>query len=400
MPESMLTLAVAIATGTLAVAALALWRERRARRVAQTAQGRFLAMIEATGLGVLVVEPEGRIAYGNNAAADIVGYPVHTLTKHTIQALMHGGAIDEPGGCPLQRALAAHTTFVGHDHFVDIRGNLVPVAVTTAPVTGRAADAGTALVFRDRSTEVAEERERHDALSMISHELRSPLTSVVGFSNRLERSVRTGRLVVEGNYAEEIALLAQEARRMRDIVNVVLDVANLERQRESTSEPVLLRQIVDEEADRLARERVGASFLRTGDDDAVVEADERYVRRILQNLLENALKYAGMTEPIEVCIEPERSGYAIRVRDQGPGIPAADHERIFDRFYRVAGGTSSGGGLGLGLFLSRRLAHRLGGTLTVRSEPGDGAEFTLWVPLETPTEILHDESDEAQRLIW
>jgi len=400
VPESMLSIAVAVATGTLALAILALWRERRARRAAQTAQGRFLAMMEATGLGVLVVEPAGRIAYGNNAAADIVGHPVHTLTKHNISVLMHEGAIDEPAGCPMRRALAERRPFVGRDHFVDIRGNLVPVTVTTAPVAGRRGDEGTAVVFRDRSTEVADERQRHDALSMISHELRSPLTSVVGFSTRLDRSVQAGRLVVDENYAEEIALLAQEARRMRDIVNVVLDVANLERRGESASEPVLLRQIVDEEADRLARERAGASFLRTGDDDAAVESDERYVRRIVQNLMENALKYAGTAEPVEVCIEPERDGYAIRVRDRGPGIPAEARERVFERFYRVQDGTTGGGGLGLGLFLSRRLAHRLGGTLTVRSEPGEGAEFTLWVPREAPAEMPFEQGDEGNRLIW
>jgi len=399
VPDSILSIAVAVSIGTLAVAFFALWSERGARRAAQTAQARFLAMMEATGLGVLVVEESGRIAYGNNAAADIVGHPAHTLTKLHIQTLMHNGAIDEPAGCPLQRALVNRTPFVGPDHFVDIRGNLVPVAVTTAPVADRSEALGTALVFRDRSTEVADERQRHDALSMISHELRSPLTSVVGFSNRLDRSVQSGRLNVEENYAEEIALLAQEARRMRDIVNVVLDVANLERHRESRSEPVLLRQIVDEEAERLSRERPGASFRRTGDDNAVVESDERYVRRILQNLMENALKYAGTAETVEVCIEPERSGYAIRVRDHGPGIPPADRERIFDRFYRVAGGRS-GGGLGLGLFLSRRLSHRLGGTLTVRSEPGEGAEFTLWVPLEAPTVIPPEPDNEAHRLIW
>ncbi len=395
------SIAVGLVAGTLAVAILALVSERRARSAAQTAQARFLAMMEATGFGVLVVERSGRIVYGNNAAADILGYPVHSLMKQNVYALLPGGVLDAPSASPLRRSLGYQRPFVGRDHLVDIRGNLVPVAVTTAPVAGTSADEGTALVFRDRSTEVADERQRHDALSMISHELRSPLTSVVGFSNRLERSLQTGRLEVDEAYAEEIILLAQEARRMRDIVNIVLDVANLERQREFVSEPVLLRQIIDEEAGRLSRERAGATFRRNGEDDAVVESDERYVRRIVQNLMENALKYAGTAEPVDVTVETERTGYAVRVRDQGPGIQPADRDRIFERFYRATGGTSGGGGLGLGLFLSRRLSHRLGGTLTVRSEPGDGAEFTLWLPAEAPLEVPPEQGDEeADRLIW
>jgi len=357
-------------------------------------------MMEATGFGVLMLDASGRIAYANNAAADIVGHPVHSLVGQDRMAVLHRGMIDEPEGCPLQRALQDHVSFYGNDHFVDIRGNLVPVAVTTAPVTGGTDGDGAALVFRDRSTEVSEERQRHDALSMISHELRSPLTSVVGFSNRLERSLQTGRLQVEGTYGEEISLLAQEARRMRDIVNVVLDVANLERHKEVEAEPVLLRQVIDEEADRLARERPGSRFTRTGEDDAVVESDERYARRIIQNLMENALKYAGTDAPVEVRIERERDGYAIRVCDRGPGIAPDDQERIFDRFYRAPSRSAGSSGLGLGLFLSRRLSRRLGGTLSVKSTLGEGSEFTLWLPLEAPDALPAEQTQEADRLIW
>jgi len=344
-----------------------------------------------------MLDSSGRIAYANQAAADIVGYPVHVLLGQEKHALLHRGAIDEPAGCPLQQTLQEGTSFYGPDHFVDIRGNLVPVAVSTAPLSG---EGGTAIVFRDRSTEVAEERQRHDALSMISHELRSPLTSVVGFSNRLERSVQAGRLEVAEAYAEEISLLAQEARRMRDIVNVVLDVANLERHREIESEPVLLRHVVDEEADRLSRERPGAAFARGGDDDAVIESDERYVRRIIQNLMENALKYAGVAAPVEVFIEPEHDGYAIRVCDRGPGIAPEDQERIFERFYRAPGRASGSSGLGLGLFLSRRLARRLGGTLTVQSQLGEGSRFTLWLPTEPPAVLPREQTQGGDRLIW
>lgn len=394
------SIAVAIATVALILAVVALVRERRALRAAQIAQTRFLGMMEATGFGVLMLDAAGRIAYANQAAADIVGHPIHALVGQEKQIFLHREAIDEPSGCPLQQALLDRTSFYGHDHFVDIRGNVVPVAVSTAPLGEERGGGGNAIVFRDRSTEVAEERQRHDALSMISHELRSPLTSVVGFSNRLERSLQSGRLEVESGYAEEITLLAQEARRMRDIVNVVLDVANLERQKDVEPEPVLLRQVVDEEADRIARERPGSAFERHGEEDAVVESDERYVRRIIQNLMENAVKYAGTETPIEVIIEHERAGVAVRVCDHGPGIAPQDQERIFDRFYRAPGRVSGSSGLGLGLFLSRRLARRLGGTLTVESQEGAGSQFTLWLPEEPPATIPREQVQAADRLIW
>lgn len=115
-----------------------------------------------------------------------------------------------------------------------------------------------------------------------------------------------------------------------------------------------------------------------------MESDERYVRRILQNLLENAVKYAGDEGPIEVAVEAADGGANLRVRDHGPGIPWEAQARVFDRFYRQETAAGRRPGLGLGLFLSRQLALRLGGRLTLQSVPGDGAEFTLWLPAEAP----------------
>lgn len=119
IPDTMLSTAVALVIGALAVAIVALISERRARSAAQTAQARFLAMMEATGFGVLVVELSGRIVYGNNAAADILGYPVHALMKQNVYALLPGGAVDAPSASALRRSLGHEHPFVGQDHLVD-----------------------------------------------------------------------------------------------------------------------------------------------------------------------------------------------------------------------------------------------------------------------------------------
>lgn len=403
MPETIALLTVMVAFAALAIAVWTIARERRAKRLSELAQSRLIAIMEAAGFGVLIVDSDGRLSYANNVASEILGYPVPQLVGRS-----HAPFVAGEDASPLVRALATDERFAGDVEFVDAQGQPVPVLVSTAPLPGTRG--GNAILFRDRSVEVAEEARRRDALSLISHELRSPLTSVVGFSNRLERAVRTGRLEVDEIRAEEIALLAQEARRMRDIVTVVLDVSNLERQIRADPEPLLLRRIVDEEAERLARELPGATFIRTGEDDAVVESDERYVRRIVQNLLENAVKYAGTSRPVEVSIVRREdaaagaaspvAGYAISVRDEGPGIPVEAQARIFERFYREAASKDGRGGLGLGLFLAERLTARLGGRLTVQSRPGEGATFTLWLPSEATEAPAEERASPADRLIW
>lgn len=383
----------------LAVVTVALARERRAKHVAELAQSRFFAMMEATGFGVIVVDGDDRVSYVNQASCDILGYGESQLVGRP-RAVLRGPANASDPGSSLETALLAHHPFVGRDYFVDIRGNLVPVMLTTAPLPGQRA--GNAIVFRDRSTEEADERQRRDAISLISHELRSPLTSLVGFSNRLERAVRDG-WDIEADRSEEIVLLAQEARRMRDIVTVVLDVSNLERHMTPAVEPLLLRQVIDDEAERLSREQPGAAFVRSGDEDAVIESDERFVRRILQNLMENALKYGGTTQPVEITIEPERGGYAVHIRDHGPGMPPEVREHIFDRFYRAPSAATPRGGLGLGLYLSRQLAALLGGHIAVESEEGVGSTFTLWLPPETSESAAlsaRETTARGGRLIW
>jgi protein-histidine pros-kinase len=215
---------------------------------------------------------------------------------------------------------------------------------------------------------------------------------------------------VDEQRAEEIALLASEAGRMRDIVTVVLDVANLDRRMEVQLEPLALRRVVEDEAESVRRDHPSAMFEVSGGSDLVVEADERYVRRILENLLENAVKYGG-TAPIGIDVREAGSGVAVAVRDYGPGIAREALPHVFERFYRQETTSGRRPGLGLGLYLSRRLADRLGGRLSVVSEPGAGAEFTLWLPFEVaevepqpvppgaPKLPLRDEVPRLERLI-
>jgi signal transduction histidine kinase len=113
-----------------------------------------------------------------------------------------------------------------------------------------------------------------------------------------------------------------------------------------------------------------------------IETDPRRVRQILLNLLSNALKF-GERRPVHVrCGPTPAGGVRVEVVDEGVGIPRDRHERIFEEFVQLP--STAGGGTGLGLPISRRLARLLGGTLTVRSAPGEGSTFTLELPGRMP----------------
>jgi signal transduction histidine kinase len=378
-------LTTVLAVGVLMTVLVGLVVTIRARRALSQERAGIFAMLDAVGSGILVVQGSA-VLYANDTSAEILKRTPGQLLRQPVHDLLHQGTAADPSGvpCAFEVALRQHQPYRGQERFADGTGRLVPVAVTGTP---QADGSGRFVIaFRDRSDDLALGRQREEAFALVSHEVRSPLTAVVGYSNRLNAAVISGALVVTEQRAEEIAVLAREARRMQEIILLILDMAEIERGRvEVEVEPVRASSVVKEEIDRVTRDRPTARFTFDSDDEVVVESDERYVRRIVQNLLENAVKYGGDAVPVIVTLRQEDGGgCTLTVRDYGEGIPVDAQPRIFERFYRHESAAAYGRGLGLGLYLSRRLASRLGGRLTFTSSPGEGAEFSLALPEACP----------------
>jgi signal transduction histidine kinase len=120
----------------------------------------------------------------------------------------------------------------------------------------------------------------------------------------------------------------------------------------------------------------------------------------MQNLVENAVKYGSTAAPIEVTVARTHDGGSITVRDHGPGIPRDAQARVFERFYRQQVVEGSRPGLGLGLFLARRLADRLGGRLSLESEVGHGAAFTFALPADVPESVASHHREPTAPMRW
>jgi signal transduction histidine kinase len=233
-----------------------------------------------------------------------------------------------------------------------------------------------------RLTEAAFRRERF--FSAMSHDLRTPITAIVGYSELLADGI-VGEL--NGQQLEMIERISQVSGHLSQLVNDILDLAKLDAGRmEFHREEVRLGELVDEALVAVEPQARSKKLeLRTDIDDAhrdrVVRVDGSRVRQILVNLLSNAVKF---TEDGEVAVLAGDSGERswLEVRDTGPGLPAGSEEAVFEEFLQIAAGTKSKRepGSGLGLAISRRLARAMGGDLTARSGPGSGAAFTLVLP--------------------
>ena len=219
-------------------------------------------------------------------------------------------------------------------------------------------------------------RRREEFVSLASHELRSPLTSVLGFSRRLAR--RADRFDEQSR--EEIGLVVREAERMQATLEVFLDMARLEADRlVLDTDEVDLVELLSEEAAALRGRHPHVRLQEHYPERApLLESDPYRIRQVVTNLLDNAAKYGGPNPIVDLSARVDGDYVEIGVRDRGPGIAPDDQPHVFERLYRGRSDAARGSkGLGLGLYISQQLAERLGGSLTFTSEPGAGTEFTF-----------------------
>jgi signal transduction histidine kinase len=233
--------------------------------------------------------------------------------------------------------------------------------------------------FRDVTSERLLEEQKSDFVTTISHELRTPMAAVYGAAQTLVR--RDGDLTPEGKQSL-LQMIATEAARLSHITEEVLLTSLLDRgelrvEQESLDVAGVLRSTVDAMRPRFPEPM--SVELEIEEDVGHASGDSDRIQQVVVNLLDNAVKYAD--GPIKVSAESADGVVRIVVADSGPGIDAADRERVFEKFYRADPQLRRApSGTGLGLYISRELVERMGGRLALTSEPGEGATFVVELP--------------------
>ena len=221
---------------------------------------------------------------------------------------------------------------------------------------------------------------RADFVSLVSHELRSPMAAVIGATRTLQDR---WRMLSAAQRESFLALIGDETSRLAELVGDVLDTSRIEAGTFSYRfEEVDLRRVVDEavEAAALAQQEVPVLASVHGALPAI-RGDHARLRQVLGNLIENAVKYSPEGGEVRVSAAAANGAVRIAVRDAGPGIPQEHQRQIFEKFGRadVEGGSKPG--TGLGLFIARSIAEAHGGALDVSSENEAGSTFTLTLPV-------------------
>jgi two-component system phosphate regulon sensor histidine kinase PhoR len=243
-----------------------------------------------------------------------------------------------------------------------------------------APEGGAVLVLHDISDLRRADRVRRDFVANVSHELRTPLTAIRGYVEAL---------IDDPPPAEEsrrfLEIIARHTDRMERLVKDLLRLARLDAGQETTEMVdcdlnAIVQAVAHELASLIATRRTTVE-MTIGTDVRTITSDPAKLHDVLRNLLENAVNYSPEDGAIRVEAERSGTGVAISVLDTGPGIPAADLTRVFERFYRVDKSRSRApGGTGIGLAIVKHLVELLGGTVTAGNRPEGGAAFTVRLP--------------------
>ena len=323
------------------------------------------AVIGAIGEGIIVAEADGSVRSVNGAAVRLLGGRVDSVSDLLDRFRGAGARRTLPGG-PAEFQLRDRPNV-----WVEVAAYpVVGIPGTVAPPT--------VVVCRDVTAFRQGQGLREAFLSLLSHELRTPVTTIYGGSSVL---TRPGAAIDDETRAEILADIAGEANRLYRLVEDLLVLAHFDEGFDLGVEPSLLQHIVPPvvELERARWPSIRFS-VEVAPNLPTVSADETSVQQVLRNLLSNAAKYSGADAAIEVRVEAASDGVAVRVRDHGTGIDPNEAERLFDPFYRSPKNAKMAGGAGIGLYVSRRLVDAMGGQIWVDPADGGGSEFTVILP--------------------
>jgi two-component system, OmpR family, phosphate regulon sensor histidine kinase PhoR len=344
-------------------------------RLAEIARdrGRTDAILSAMDDGVLAVDHHGGVILANPSLAKALQLR-DALGRHYLEVIRQREV-----GALIEEVLRTGERRQAEVELLQLRRVFT---ITVVPFPGESGTPhGAVLTFNDATERRRLEHMRRDFVANASHELRTPLTSIRGFVEALE----DGAAQEEGKAQRFLGKIRTHADRMAALVEDLLELGRLE---SGDRAPEWERTVPSEVAEDVAASFAGPAArkglsLRHEDRGApAVLTDPERLRRILENLVDNAVKYTPEGGRVAITTSAGADGSArIEVADNGPGIAPEHQARIFERFYRVDKARSRElGGTGLGLSIVRHLAEGMGASVCVESEPGRGARFTVALP--------------------
>ena len=344
-------------------------------------RNRLAAVVAGMSEALVAVDAKGRVTEFNRAAEDLVGCSADMARgKHVSETVRLVSNSGEDLSGHLRIAMTREWNSVAS--LIPRFGQPLPVAISAGPLVGANDEAaGGLFVIRDLRGERDVDRMKTEFLSHIGHELRTPLSGVIGFTELLSRR----RLSPEQSQPIFRDILGS-ARRLERVVELLeFFAAAGAGQISLTREDIDVREVAKDVVERLAKSAPGQLVdLRVSRSPATASADRRWLTRSLEELVDNAIKFSPDSARVTVSgrVHKDHQRVVLSVRDFGRGLTPDERERVFAPFVQGDGSnTRVGGGFGLGLALVQRVAEAHGGSISLETEIDKGSLFSVLLPI-------------------
>jgi PAS domain S-box-containing protein len=338
---------------------------------------KYEAILAYIGEGLVVINNAGKIITFNKAAESLLGWKEKEALGRDLTDIIK---IDYQASISESKLTSSKQSSV---YFIRKDNTRFPAAITTTSYGLGAAILGTATLFRDITTEQNIDRMKNEFISLASHQLRTPLSAIKWYTEMLLKGDAGKLLPEQTNYANTIYYSTE---RMIELVNLLLNISRIESGR-ITIEPKLtdLKVLIEEILDQVKIRYVDKKhkFITNYHEPIpLINIDPRLIRQVYLNLLTNAAKYTPEKGEISVTITKSETEIISEISDNGYGIPDADQEKLFGKFFRgVNSSTSKSEGTGLGLYLIKDIIDLSRGKIWFKSKESKGTTFWFSLPL-------------------
>lgn len=359
-----------------------------ARKQVEQSENHFRHLADLVPAKISNALPSGEVTFFNQHWLDFAGMGFEDLRDFGYHAMMHPDEIP-----PFQQglALAANSKkpYVSEMRFKNTSGKYIWHLNIASPILDEEENIK---MWVGSTTDIQkfkeEEQRKADFVSMLSHELKTPVTSIKGYIQLMQKEIRRSDIQKE-KITSGLDRVDRLVTQLTGLVSDMLDLTRIETDRmdlnrKPTDLNVLTAEIVHDFV--LTTVDRPITFIQNGNFTAMIDRDK--ISQVLINLISNAIKYSPEKSPVLITIgrttsDNQKHYVKIAITDKGIGIDENDHKKIFERFYRVEGKNEQQfSGFGIGLYLAYSIIERHGGMLTLQSEPGCGSTFSFALPVE------------------
>ncbi len=343
-------------------------------RLAEEEKNRILAILESMAEGVAVIAPDQRLTLANPALARALSFPKNQIEGRYFWEVFRDSSVNEMIVKTLEEHVSMH-----REHSILLSDSIFQIHVS--PVFRGKNFLGAVAIFYDVTQLKKLERLRSEFVANVSHELKTPLTSILGFVETLKE----GAMDDQENRSRFLAIIEDHSKKLYQLIEDLLSLSKLDTEKqELKKEEFDLAEVLDralasfERPIRVKKLKVLTEFSSR---PFLLSADSASFEEVLNNLLDNAIKYN--VEGGEIRVRASRGGgsVSVEIQDTGIGISKPELPKIFDRFYRADKSRSrQTGGTGLGLAIVKRIVERHAGRIEAQSVPNQGSTFTLTLP--------------------